>query len=108
MIITDCQSAISLINKQSKADKWGTLHRINKLIDKRKKTHNSTTEISHILAHSDDEKIPAERKNKIKQYFDIYIEKLGKQINPFSGNIQADKLANETANIEVDWKFDRT
>jgi hypothetical protein len=108
MIITDCQSAISLINKQSKTDKWGTLHRINKLIDKRKKTHNSTTEISHILAHSDDEKISAERKNKIKQYFDMYIEKLGKQINPFSGNIQADKLANEAANIEVDWKFDRT
>jgi hypothetical protein len=38
----------------------------------------------------------------------MYIEKLGKQINPFLGNIQADKLANEAANIEVDWKFDQT
>jgi hypothetical protein len=49
-----------------------------------------------------------ERKNKIKQYLDMYIEKLGKQIDPFSGNIQANKLANKAADTKVDWKFDRT
>jgi ribonuclease HI len=106
LIITNCQATISLINKQTQNDKWGTIHKINKLINKRINKGNKT-EISHILAHTDNKKIPKERTDKIAQYLTKYIDKIGGEINPFKGNIQADKLANEAADQNTDWKFDR-
>ena len=106
MIITDCLAAIQFINR-NKNDRWGATRRINKLIHKREKTHGSKTLISHILAHTDDKRVQKEKKEKINQYFTIYIDKIGKNINPFQGNIEADKLANEAADTPADWKFDR-
>jgi hypothetical protein len=106
-IVSDCSTAIKLIQNRKYNDKWGAVHRICKLIDKRKGKFNSNTIITHILAHTDNNRVADKKKDKINQYLKMYIDKIGNDINPFLGNIQADKLAYTAVNEEVNWKFDR-
>ena len=105
IIISDCEAAIKAI-KKGQDEKSGAVKRINKLIKKRQNME-SQTKLKHIIAHTDNEKIPEKRKRKIQEYKEMYKAIMQPNIDPFQGNIQADKLANGALEQRTSWLFNK-